>query len=298
MLLVYIIVIPGVIASHQEQRPRIISGPSHPIIGKKQGNLTFDWTFKLLPGRTWIESVEHVAFGFWKPPGYLKTKLIVIGKNGEVMIRQNQQSKISCAFNMSLLQVAFTVHDLGMGDENEYGLHVELGLARKPLIDVVTLLLEDPPKIVRPPKRNIYLRTGEELSLNCKATGLPRPQVTWERFGRVVRNHSILLGRVNKNDSGLYLCKAKSSAGEDSMKIFVRVEDKEKPTVATVSVSDAAISQDKSHEWRTVILVASLSGLIVLVSLAVFTFYCRRRKRSRKSNAYESLQENTTTTTS
>ena len=48
-----------------------------------------------------------------------------------------------------------------------------------------------------------------------------------------MRNHSILLGRVNKNDSGLYLCKAKSSAGEDSMKIFVRVEDKEKPTVAT-----------------------------------------------------------------
>ena len=112
------------------------------MIGKKQGNLTFNWTFKLLPGRTWFESVEHVAFGFWKPPGYLKTKLIVIGKNGEVMIRQNQESKISCAFNMSLLQVAFTVHDLGTGDENEYGLHIELGLARKPIIDVVTLLLE------------------------------------------------------------------------------------------------------------------------------------------------------------
>ena len=43
---------------------------------------------------------------------------------------------------MSLLQVAFTVHDLGTGDENEYGLHIELGLTRKPLIDVVTLLLE------------------------------------------------------------------------------------------------------------------------------------------------------------
>ena len=129
-------------ASHQEQHPRIISGPSHPMIGKKQGNLTFDWTFRLLPGRTWIESVEDVAFGFWKAPGYLKTKLIAIGKNGEVMIRQNHESKISCTFNMSLLQVAFTVHNLSAGDENEYGLHVELGLARKPLIDVVTLLLE------------------------------------------------------------------------------------------------------------------------------------------------------------
>ena len=129
-------------ASHQEQRPRIISGPSHLMIGKKQRNLTFEWTFKLLPGKTWIESVEDVAFGFWKPPGYLKTKLVVIGKHGEVMTRQKYRDKISCTFNMSLLQVAFTVRNLSTGDENDYGLHVELGLARNPLKDVVALRLE------------------------------------------------------------------------------------------------------------------------------------------------------------
>ena len=43
---------------------------------------------------------------------------------------------------MSRLQVAFTVHNLSPGDKNDYGLHVELGLARNPLKDVVALRLE------------------------------------------------------------------------------------------------------------------------------------------------------------
>ena len=43
---------------------------------------------------------------------------------------------------MSRLQVAFTVHNLSPGDENDYGLHVELGLARNPLKDVVALRLD------------------------------------------------------------------------------------------------------------------------------------------------------------
>ena len=43
---------------------------------------------------------------------------------------------------MSVLRVAFTVHNLSTGDENDYGLHIELGLARNPLKDVVALRLE------------------------------------------------------------------------------------------------------------------------------------------------------------
>ena len=112
------------------------------MIGKKQENITFAWTFKLLPGRTWIESVEDVAFGLWKAPGYLKTKLMVISKHGKIMTRQNYENKISCTFNMSRLQVAFTVLNLSTADEHDYGVHIELGLARNPLKDVVALRLE------------------------------------------------------------------------------------------------------------------------------------------------------------
>lgn len=91
----------------------------------------------------------------------------------------------------------------------------------------------DPPKIVRSLERNISLRAGDRLKLNCRATGLPTPQVTWIRSGRGFKNHTLVVNQVNKKDSGLYLCKAYNPAGEDSMKIFVRVEDGNKPTQAT-----------------------------------------------------------------
>ena len=95
------------------------------------------------------------------------------------------------------------------------------------------LLLVDPPKIVSSLKRNISLKAGDRLVLNCRATGLPHPQITWARSGRVFRNHTLVVNRVNRSDGGLYPCKAHSTAGEERMKIFVRVEDGDKPTQAT-----------------------------------------------------------------
>ncbi|KAM7441179.1 Hemicentin 2 [Porites harrisoni] len=293
MLLLYVIMNLYISASHQQQRPRIVSGPSHHVIGKKHANITFDWTFKLLPGRTWIESVEDVAFGLWKAPGYLKTKLMVISKHGKIITRQNYENKISCTFNMSRLQVAFTVHNISTGDENDYGLHIELGLARNPLKDVVALRLEDPPKIVSSLERNISLRAGDRLELNCKATGLPTPQVTWIRSGRGFKNHTLVVNQVNKKDSGLYLCKAYSPAGKDSMKIFVRVEDGDKPTQATVSAFGATLSQDNSHAWISILLLAGSTLLLASITLALIFYY--RRRRLRKGFSY-SLQPDTGTT--
>ena len=91
----------------------------------------------------------------------------------------------------------------------------------------------DPPKIVSSLERNISLRAGDRLELNCRTTGLPTPQVTWIRSGRRFENHTLVVNRVNKKDSGLYLCKAYNPAGVDSWTIFVRVEDGDKPTQAT-----------------------------------------------------------------
>ena len=133
---------PLLSASHQQQRPRIVSGPSHPMIGRRQGDVTFNWTFTLWPGKTWNESVEEVGFGIWKAPGYLRTKLMVISKQGDVLIRPSYKEKISCKFNISRLEVTFTLHNLSMGDERQYGLHVEFGLRYNPLTDAVALRLQ------------------------------------------------------------------------------------------------------------------------------------------------------------
>ena len=61
------------------------------MIERRQGDVTFNWNFTLCPGKIWNESVEEVGFGIWKAPGYLRTKLMVISKQGEVLIRPSYQ---------------------------------------------------------------------------------------------------------------------------------------------------------------------------------------------------------------
>ena len=130
------------IALCQERYPRIVSGPSDPLIVRREDKATLNWTLGLPPSETWNSSIFEVVFGIWKPPGFLKTKLLAIDRYGEVLIRPNYEKKISCDFNMTNLHVAFILHDLNMKDENDYCLQVELGLHQFPLTDPVKLLLE------------------------------------------------------------------------------------------------------------------------------------------------------------
>ena len=67
---------------------------------------------------------------------------MLINNTGKKIIRENYEKKISCHFDMSLLQVAFTLHDLDKSDENEYGVQVEFDLSQAPLTDSVKLRLE------------------------------------------------------------------------------------------------------------------------------------------------------------
>jgi len=267
MFLVYAILTLCISASHQQERPRIISRPSHPLIGRSQGDATFNWTFTLWPGKTWNKSVVEVAFGTWKAPGYLRTKLMVITNQGEVLIRSNYKGKLSCKFSMSGLQVAFTLHNVTVEDERQYGLQVEFGLDQNPLTDVVSLRLHEPPRIISPLKRNFYLRTGADLDLNCKAKGLPHPQVTWSRSGRLVKNQTLVLKRVNSSHSGRYLCKAFNAAGEDSLEVIVIVKDEEKTT--EIEGPSASLSKRIHGHMLMTSFVAGASGFILLF-IAVF----------------------------
>ena len=57
-------------------------------------------------------------------------------------MRPNYENKISCHFNVSRLQVEFTLRNLSKQDAKHYGLHVEFVLARAPLLDTVILRVE------------------------------------------------------------------------------------------------------------------------------------------------------------
>ena len=65
------------------------------------------------------------------------------------------------------------------------------------------------------------------MDLKCEAKGLPDPQLTWSRNGRLIKNQTLVLRQVTKDDSGVYLCKAYNLAGEDSIQVNVTVDDEQ-----------------------------------------------------------------------
>ena len=71
------------------------------------------------------------------------------------------------------------------------------------------------------------------MSMLCKATGQPRPRVTWRKaFGHVPKGRtSVVDGNltimgVTKADGGAYACSAKNILGQDSAVAIVMVIDK------------------------------------------------------------------------
>ena len=77
---------------------------------------------------------------------------------------------------------------------------------------------------------SITVEEGQNVSLQCKATGLPAPRVTWRKaFSKLpVKRSSIVNGNlsirsITKADSGTYACSAKNLLGDDSAVALVMV---------------------------------------------------------------------------
>ena len=61
----------------------------------------------------------------------------------------------------------------------------------------------------------MFAATGDTLTLNCSATGDPRPVISWKRqgaalpVGRTHRTNKVLtIGDLTEEDSGIYICMA------------------------------------------------------------------------------------------
>ena len=97
---------------------------------------------------------------------------------------------------------------------------------RKTLLVVVSL----PVFTVKPPGK-VSAFTGDTLTLNCSATGDPRPVIRWKRQGAVLpvgRSHrtdddALVLRDLKEEDAGNYICVA-TSAGVFDIETISDVE--------------------------------------------------------------------------
>ena len=85
---------------------------------------------------------------------------------------------------------------------------------------------------------SVMVEEGENITLQCKTSGVPIPIVTWQKaFSRVpkkktaVENESLTILKVEKADGGTYACSAKNLLGHDSAIAQVTVIDRLKFTL-------------------------------------------------------------------
>ncbi|XP_039971758.1 neural cell adhesion molecule L1-like protein isoform X1 [Xiphias gladius] len=101
--------------------------------------------------------------------------------------------------------------------------------------EAANAILERRPSLLTPSgvRSETQLVKGEDLKLECIAEGFPTPQVEWVKMGyqlpfkAKLENHGklLILPRVEKEDSGKYMCKAKNTLGEAVHYFIVTVEE-------------------------------------------------------------------------
>ena len=104
-----------------------------------------------------------------------------------------------------------------------------LGNVERKTLLVVTSL----PKFTVKPPGKVTALTGDTLTLNCSATGDPRPVISWKRQGAplpVGRSHrtndALVIRDLKEEDAGNYICVA-TSAGVFDIETISDVEVKE-----------------------------------------------------------------------
>ncbi|XP_041920317.1 immunoglobulin superfamily member 10 isoform X2 [Alosa sapidissima] len=108
---------------------------------------------------------------------------------------------------------------------------------------VVTLTVEatqTPPQIVEVSQRRTDLEFGDQLQLNCSASGDPKPRIVWRlpskavvdrwhRMGsrlQVLENGTLIIDSVSEKDAGDYICVARNDLGDDLQLLKVGVSMK------------------------------------------------------------------------
>uniref|UniRef100_A0A3Q3FEV1 Basement membrane-specific heparan sulfate proteoglycan core protein-like n=1 Tax=Labrus bergylta TaxID=56723 RepID=A0A3Q3FEV1_9LABR len=105
------------------------------------------------------------------------------------------------------------------------------------------------PKVRLTPAGPLRVRMGDAVSVECRASGRPRPKMSWKRQGSTLQLvtketndvNTIQWAAVHPEDSGVYICQASNSEGVTEVKVDVIVEGGLGAPVASVSASEMTV---------------------------------------------------------
>ena len=115
-------------------------------------------------------------------------------------------------YNNTALQIS----DVRKADSDTYfcsAVNLLGNVEKKTLLVVISL-----PKFTVKPPGKVFASTGDTLTLNCSATGDPRPVISWKRQGATLSvgrshrtNDALVIRDFKGEDAGNYICVATSA---------------------------------------------------------------------------------------
>ena len=88
-------------------------------------------------------TLRHVLFGIFQLPGYLKTELVEVNKNGIPRVTKGYESSVSWAGNLTNSFAVFVLYNVQPPDKKKaFGIQVDFGYEYNLLIDTVRLQVE------------------------------------------------------------------------------------------------------------------------------------------------------------
>ncbi|XP_061577267.1 basement membrane-specific heparan sulfate proteoglycan core protein-like isoform X2 [Cololabis saira] len=110
------------------------------------------------------------------------------------------------------------------------------------------------PKVRLTPAGPLRVRVGDAVSVECRATGKPRPTMEWKRRGSSLQMvtqgtddvNTIKWAAVRPEDSGVYICQAENSEGVSEVKVGLVVEGLPGAPMASVSSAKMTVVEGQT----------------------------------------------------
>ncbi|KAM4750987.1 secreted immunoglobulin domain 4 [Anableps anableps] len=111
-----------------------------------------------------------------------------------------------------------------------------------------------PSKVQLTPAGPLRIRTGNSVTVECRATGRPRPTVTWKRRGSTLQLVTQEINDVNiikwpsvrPEDSGVYFCQADNNIGKSEAEVELIVVGPPGSPVASVNTEEMTVIEGQT----------------------------------------------------
>lgn len=143
-----------------------------------------------------------------------------------------RDTRFALRYDPSSSTYTLQIKDIQETDAGIYQCQVIISLSNKESADVL-LQVRRPPVISDNSTRSVIVSEGQQVTLECYASGYPPPKISWRREnnailptgGSIYRGNVLKIISVKKEDRGTYYCVAENGVGKGTRRnINVEVE--------------------------------------------------------------------------